>query len=427
MNSVFMNSFNRCIKYTSMELKWSTLNTETATKAEIQAEIERLKLLRDLYMNAEQAIKIFINSVYGACGSPWFAFFNTDVAEAVTLQGQDLIKYSEKVLNRYFLEFWHKDVKLHEKLGLTKVLKVEQEVVIYCDTDSNFVSFKEVMDKCDWKGISIPRRNKHGEIEEVYYDASPKSFILAIYEIFLADYLNKCYEIYSKNCGTKNFQSFELEKISDSGVWLAKKKYVYNTIWKDPGIDVESLTDITAKGVEIVQSSSSKFVRETLKNLLKYIFIKKKDFNVVEFASMLKKYKEEYKLKNLEDIAASSSIGDYEKHVLQDRDRLVLEKACPIHVRAAAIYNYTLNNSKYKKKYQPIRSGEKVKYYHVKTTNDEQNVFAFIAGSYPVEFAPPIDYDVQFSKNIIQPINRFIEAMGFPPISPNLVTPTQLF
>jgi DNA polymerase elongation subunit (family B) len=411
-----------------METKWINIDVEKASKEEIANEIKRLEALRDLYMNAEQAVKIFINSVYGACGSPWFAFFNTDIAEAVTLQGQDLIKYSEKVLNRYFLEFWHNDVKLHEKLGLTNVLKIDKPVVIYCDTDSNFVSLKEVMDKCDWTGTQYAVKNKKtGKDDIIVRDSSRKHFILALYDLFLEAYLGKCYDIYSKNCGTDNYQSFELEKISDAGVWLAKKKYVYNTIWKDPGIDVEPLTDITAKGVEIVQSSSSKFVRDTLKNLLKYIFTKKNDFNIVEFASILKKYKEEYKLKNLEDIAASSSIGDYEKHVLMDKEKLVLEKGCPIHVRAAGMYNYTLFNSKYKKKYQPIRSGEKVKYYFVKTKNPDENVFAFIAGSFPVEFAPQIDYDVQFAKNIIGPINRFVEAMGYSPVSPQLVVSTQLF
>jgi len=411
-----------------MELKWTTINPETCTKQELQAEIDRLQGRQELYMNAEQAIKIFINSVYGACGSPWFAFFNMDVAEAVTLQGQDLIKYSEKVINRYFMEFWHKDTKLHEKLGLTRVEKIDRGVVVYCDTDSNFVSFKEILDKCDWSGTQYTVKNyKTGNDDIVKRSDNPKDFILAMYDIFLNDYLTKCYDIYAKNCNTVNYQSFELEKISDAGVWLAKKKYVYNTVWKDPGIDVEPLTDITAKGVEIVQSSSAKFVRDTLKNLLKYIFTKKREFNIAEFASLLKKYKEEYKLKNLEDIAASSSIGDYEKHVLEDKEKIVLGKGCPIHVRAAAIYNHTLLNSKYKKRYQPIRSGEKVKYYFVKTNNSDDNVFAFIAGSFPVEFAPPMDHDMQFAKNIVQPINRFIEAMGYSPVSSQLVTSTQLF
>jgi DNA polymerase elongation subunit (family B) len=391
-----------------MELVWCQIDPQTATKEELNTEILRLTDLRDIYMNKEQALKIYLNSCYGACGSPWFAFFNADVAEAVTLQGQDLIKYSEQVINRYFLEFWHKDVKLHKKLGLTKVEKLDLPVVIYIDTDSNFISFNEVIAKCDWNG-------------------TPKSFILTIYEVFLADYLKKCFDIYSERYKTVNYQKFELEKISDAGVWLAKKKYVYNTVWKDPGIDVEPLTDITAKGVEIVQSSSAKFVRDTLKNLLKYIFTKKKDFNIAEFATILKKYKEEFKLKNIEDIAASSAIGDYEKYVLIDRDKIVLEKGCPIHVRAAANYNYTLHNSKYKKRYQPIRSGEKVKYYHVKTQKEEENIFAFMAGSFPVEFAPPIDHDVQFAKSIVQPINRFVEAMGYAPVSSQIIISTQLF
>ena len=394
-----------------MELKWCQLNVENASKEQIKAELERLKDLRDLYMNAEQAVKIFINSVYGALGSPYFAFFNPDVAESVTLQGQDLIKYSEKVVNRYFLEFWHKDTKLHEKMGITIAKKITKNVVIYIDTDSNYVTFKEVLDGCDYKG-------------------TPKQFIKDLYKMFLKDYLQKCFEIYAENCGTENIQSFELENIIESGVWLAKKKYVYDPIWKDAtgdGIDIESGTSITAKGVEIVQSSSSKFVRETLKNLLKYIFQKKKDFNQAEFATLLKKYKDEFRLKNIEDVCPSSSIGDYEKHVLADKEKLVLEKGCPIHVRAAGTYNHMLFGSKYKKKYQPIRTGEKVKYYHVKSLRNEDNVFAFISGSFPIEFAPPMDIDTQFAKSILQPINRFVEAMGFSTVSSQLVVSTQLF
>ena len=262
--------------------------------------------------------------------------------------------------------------------------------------------------KCDWNG-------------------SPKEFILKLYKVFLEDYLGKCYDIYSKNCGTENYQKFELEKISDSGIWLAKKKYVYNTIWKDPGIDIPHLSSITAKGVEIVQSSSSAYVRSTLKNLLKYILDKKKDFSIHEFTAMLKKHKEEYKLKNIEDVCMASAIGDYEKYVLQDTEKLVLEKGCPMHVRAAAIHNFVVHNSKYKKKYPLIRSGEKVKYYHAKGSRDEDNMFAFISGSFPVELAPPIDHDVQFNKSIIQPINRFVEAMGFSTISTKLSVSTQLF
>lgn len=390
------------------DFKWCKVDPVTCSKEELEYEIERLNDLKNFYMNREQGLKIFINSCYGAIGSPWFIFYNTSVAEAVTLQGQDLIKYSEKVINRYFMEFWHKDTKVHEKLGLTSVQKVDVPPVLYIDTDSNYVVFEEVLAKCDWQG-------------------TPKEFIQKFYDVFLKDYLKMCFKIYAQKSNTDNIQDFELENICDSGIWLAKKKYVINPIWKDPGIDIESLSSITAKGVEIVQSSSSEYVRNTLKSLLKYILDKKRDFSISEFTTILRKYKEEYKLKDIETISMASAIGDYEKYVLQDKQKLVLEKGCPIHVRAAAIYNFTVSNSKYKKKYQLIRSGDKVKFYVAKGQRDEENVFAFQPGMFPVEIAPPVDHDIQFNKSIVQPINRFIEAMGFSPISSKLVTSTQLF
>lgn len=391
-----------------MELKYCQIDYNSCSKEELQEELLRLEQLMNLYIGSEQGTKIYLNSCYGAFGSPYFAFFDVDTAEAVTLQGQNLIKYAEKSMEHYFQNFWHTDTKTHLKLGISKVEKLSSSVCIYIDTDSAYFCASEILQKCDWKG-------------------TPKDFILKFYNVFFKEYLNKCFNIYAKKYNTENFQDFELEAISDAGIWLAKKKYVYNPIWKDPGVDIEPGTKITSKGVEIVQSSTSKFVRDILNALLKYIFEKKKNFNPAEFANLLKKYKEEFKLKNVEDICPSSSIGDYEKHVLGDKEKLILGKGCPIHVRAAGVYNNILFNSKYKKKYQPIRSGEKVRYYFAKSNKQEDNVFGFISGSFPVEFAPQMDYDLQFSKNVIQPINRFIEAMQLAPISPNLVTATQLF
>jgi hypothetical protein len=41
-------------------------------------------------------------------------------------------------------------------------------------------------------------------------------------------------------------------------------------------------------------------------------------------------------------------------------------------------------------------------------------------GSYPIEFAPAIDYDIQFSKSILSPINSIIEPLGMPTITNRL-------
>jgi DNA polymerase elongation subunit (family B) len=114
------------------------MEIKSLTKEELKVKIEELTSLKNELKNEEQAVKLTMNSIYGAVGNNYFACFNTDVAEAVTLQGQDLIKYSEKIIHRYFHEFWHDDFELHEKLGVTDVKKVHKPLTIYGDTDSCF-------------------------------------------------------------------------------------------------------------------------------------------------------------------------------------------------------------------------------------------------------------------------------------------------
>ena len=70
----------------------------------------------------------------------------------------------------------------------------------------------------------------------------------------------------------------------------------------------------------------------------------------------------------------------------------------------------------------------KINYYFVKTKSImDNNVFAYAQGTYPYEYAPPIDHDMQFTKTILDPINRFIEVMGYNTISPNLFLINALF
>ena len=78
--------------------------------------------------NLEQAIKLCINSIYGAFANDYFHFRSTEIAETVTLQGQDAIKHTEVAVEKYFKEFWHKDKKLHEAMGLTDEVQPLKEL-----------------------------------------------------------------------------------------------------------------------------------------------------------------------------------------------------------------------------------------------------------------------------------------------------------
>jgi len=275
--------------------------------------------------------------------------------------------------------------------------------------NSNYITFQEVVSSCDYKG-------------------DPKQFILDINEYRLKGYLKKCFEVYSKKWGTTNYQDFELENIAINSIFLGKKKYVANLVYED-GVHIEPLKRMKIVGVEMIKGGTPPFVRSKLEYLTKHIFGKGKEFNIREFVKELKEIKKDFKTQEPNQIAASINVNDYNKSIVNDTTALEVGKGCPIHVRASGHYNYLLNNSKYKDKYSLIKSKDKINYYFVKLKddNDINNVFGYPQGTYPHEIAPPIDYDTQFTKTILDPINRFIEVMGYNPISPNLFRVNALF
>lgn len=389
-------------------MKYTNIDIASATPDQIRSEIVRMKQLSFEYKNEEQGCKLILNSIYGALANKWLACFNTNVAETITAQGRDIWHYAETLTNKYFADFWHLDTELHEKLGITKATQIKKPVVIAGDTDSCYVSFEEVVKSCDFPG-------------------HPKDLILKINEFRLTEYLNKAFEKYSKKWNTKNHMDFELENIAESGIWLAKKKYLLDLAWQD-GINIEHLSQIVYKGVELAQSSTPPFAREKLKELVSYIFSKKKTIKMPELTKMLRDLKVEFKIAEPDKLSASRKINEYTKWIKKDISTgFVVEKGTPVHVRAGGYYNHLLNSNKFKSKYQLIRDGDKVKWYYAKARKGEEDVFAYLPGMYPYEFAPAIDYDLMFIKTIIDPVNRLVRAMNFPEIPSGLQIAHTLF
>lgn len=119
-----------------MNLKYCNIDPEDSSIDEIKQEIIRLKKIKDDNENLQMALKIFINSAYGAIGNQYFQCYNTDVAEAITTQGQDLLMYAIDSINKYFKEEWHLDVELHDKIGIRVLHQLTGNAVKYGDTDS---------------------------------------------------------------------------------------------------------------------------------------------------------------------------------------------------------------------------------------------------------------------------------------------------
>ena len=159
-------------------------------------ELRKINEEASKFYNYEQAVKLMLNSIYGAFGNPYFYFFNVDIAETITLQGKDAILYTENLVNKYFKEYWHKDTAAHQAMGITVTGKIEKPVGIYIDTDSVYVKFEELIKKCEgWEG-------------------DEKEFILKLYEVRLKTYIEKILQVYADNNNAENFLSFELESIA---------------------------------------------------------------------------------------------------------------------------------------------------------------------------------------------------------------------
>ena len=160
-----------------------------------QAELYEINREASEYYQMEQAVKLVLNSIYGAFGNPYFYFFNIDIAETITLQGKDAILYTESLLNKYFKDYWHKDLVAHKEMGITVTGKIEKPVCIYIDTDSCYVQFEEVIAKSEgWVG-------------------DEKEFILKLYKSRVNGYLEKILQRYADDNNSENFLALTINSL----------------------------------------------------------------------------------------------------------------------------------------------------------------------------------------------------------------------
>ena len=373
--------------------------------------------------------------------------------------------------------------------NVTQIPK-DEPVSIYADTDSLFVSFEPCIQHCDWKNLVLPYiskfqkpfiilenrqetktdnpnckgifrsvfdmkewlksnevqtiiidgyfvksrdLNKDAELKDLLKDkiilwnwANELDFIQGVDFFRYGGYFKKCLEEYAEGYGVKNREDFELERISESIINLSKKKYIQHIVYED-GIPFDRLTYIFPKGVELVRSSTPAFAREKIVEIVKYLFSHPDTFNIKDLLKLVKNLRREFELANIDDICMQSSVSRYEEKVLDDKERLNFISGTHFAVKAAAYYNFLLHKEKgLQQKYEFIKSGAKIKYYCCKNKRINET-FAYIRGTYPMEFAPEVDYDIQFFKSIISPINSIIKPLNMPEITKRLSVVMDIF
>jgi DNA polymerase elongation subunit (family B) len=324
------------------------------------------------------ALKILMNTLYGALSNEYFRYFDPRIAEGITITGQYTIRSAEKAVNDW----------MNKRLQTSKV-----DYVIAIDTDSLYVNF--------------------GPMVKKFMSDKSKQQILNVLDKDVAPRMEKLFEdTYKKlqakmNCKTQMMQ-MKREVIADKGIWTGKKHYMLSVLDSE-GVRYDE-PDIKMMGIEAVRSSTPNIFRKLIKKTIQTIMTK--DEQAVQ--DLIREERD--KILDLqyapEDVAFPRGVSNMDKY--KDRSS-IYRKATPIHVRGALLYNYFLTQHNLDKKYEKIFSGDKIKFLYLKLPNRvKENVIAF-NGTLPEEFRVKehIDYDLQFDKGYLEPIKSILETIGW--------------
>jgi DNA polymerase elongation subunit (family B) len=196
------------------------------------------------------------------------------------------------------------------------------------------------------------------------------------------------------------------EIIADKAVWTAKKRYIAH-VWDSEGVRYAE-PKLKVTGIEAVRSSTPQVCRELITDTLKKIVTSSES----EVQKHIEELRVEYMKLSPEDIAFPRGVSEMEKWA--DAASLY-KKGTPIHVRAALLYNDQLNKNKLGSRYERIMSGNKMKFLYMKMPNPlHENVFGFVnVLPKELDLAQYIDYNKQFEKSFLDPIQIILDAMGW--------------
>ena len=321
--------------------------------------------------NKQLAIKILLNSLYGALGNKHFHYFDIRLAEGVTLSGQLAIQWAEKAMNA----------------AMNKLLNTENDYVIAIDTDSLYVNFGPLVKKLS--------------------PTNPVFFLDKICKEHFEPVLQKAYEKLFQNMNAhKNRMVMAREGISDSGIWTAKKRYILN-VHNNEGIQYKE-PKLKIMGIEAIKSSTPEIVRDKFKKAFNLIISGSQQ----ETQKFIQNFRNEFKTLSPEQVAFPrrvSNITDWYDH------KTIYKKSCPIHVRGSLLFNKHLKFNKLQNKYELITNGNRIKFCYLKLPNPiKENVIAF-QNALPKELKLHnyIDYDLQFDKTFIEPLNLILHSIGW--------------
>jgi DNA polymerase elongation subunit (family B) len=321
--------------------------------------------------NQQMAIKILMNSLYGALGNRWFRYFDQRVAESITLAGQLAIKWAERAVNG----------------AMQDVLKTDEDYVVAIDTDSVYI--------------------RMGDLVEKFAPKNPVKFLDKICADHFEKVLADSYATMADATGAyENRMEMGREVIADRGIWMAKKRYILN-VHNNEGVQYKT-PKLKMMGIEAIKSSTPQVVRDKFKEIFRVIV----EGTETDTQGYIRDFRSHFKTLPPEDVSFPRGVSNLAKW--KDR-KTIFKKGTPIHVRGALCYNNAIVENDINRRYESVKQGEKIKFVYLKMPNRlGQNVV-----SYPLNLPEElglhkyVDYDLMFDKTFLDPLIPILDAVGW--------------
>jgi DNA polymerase elongation subunit (family B) len=201
------------------------------------------------------------------------------------------------------------------------------------------------------------------------------------------------------------------ESICDKAIWTAKKRYILS-VSDQEGVRYD-VPQIKMSGLEAVKSSTPEICRKKIKECINLI-MSGTEKQVQDF---VKAFRLDFTKLKPEDISFPRSVNELEKYVEDaEKQKVLIPKGTPIHVRGAMLYNNYVTELGLVKKYPLIKQGDKIKFTYIREPNPRGISVLSFPNGIPEEFVdilPYIDYNTQYEKSFLDPINGILETVGW--------------
>ena len=327
--------------------------------------------------NNQMVRKIALNSAYGALANPYFAFYSTDLAEAITTSGQLVIQWAEKIINKY----------------LNKILQTEdKDYVIAMDTDSLYITLDDL-------------------VKQVFPEDTPKKKIIDFLDTVAEERIEGVLaegfsELAEYTNAFQDRMQMGREVIAERGIWTAKKRYILN-VHDNEGVRLAQ-PKLKMMGIETAKSSTPQWVRTKLTEAFQVV-MNDTEQDLWEFVEVARK---EFRNLPPEEVAFPRGC----KNLRQYSDAThIYSKGTPIHVRGSLLYNHHLKKKNIDKRYELVKEGEKIHFTYLTTPNPiNENVISFLnVLPRELDLHRFVDNDMQFDKAFIEPLKAVINLIGW--------------